>query len=320
MIQDISPLHLRNEFEKKQPGKGSRMMIFRGNEVYIKQEEELDFPTYEILENWCGRTGRKLPEAVYLFSVGGEEYFLTGLPEEKPSEPSEPREEKSSEPPEEKPSEPPETMCGGEQFAFVRMYEVRAKRPKERVFAAATAWHLYGWYRDNRYCGRCGHRLSHDEKLRMLSCPACGSQVFPKIAPAVIVGVTDGERILMTKYANREYKRYALIAGFTEIGETAEETVQREVAEEVGLRVKNIRYYKSQPWGFDANLLLGYFCELDDAGEIALDTEELATAEWVHYKDIPDDPEGLSLTREMMTVFRDGFRKRRAGVPLSEKS
>lgn len=282
MIQDISPLHLRNEFEKKLPDEESRMMIFRENKIYIKQGEALDFPTYEMLENWCGRMGRKMPEAVYLFSVGGEEYFLTSLPE---------------------------GVCGGEEFAFVRMFEVRAKRPKERVFAAATAWHLYGWYRDNQYCGRCGHKLSHDEKIRMLSCPACGSQVFPKIAPAVIVGVTDGERILMTKYANREYKRYALIAGFTEIGETAEETVQREVAEEVGLHVKNIRYYKSQPWGFDANLLLGYFCELDDAGEIALDTEELATAEWVHYKDIPDDPEGLSLTREMMTVFRDGFRK-----------
>lgn len=309
MIQDILPLHLRNEFEKKLPGKESRMMIFRGNEVYIKRGGTLDFPTYEALENRCREKNMPVPQAVYLFSVGGEEYFLASLPEEAGEEPKKKvSEKKASEEPEKKASEVTEETCG-EEYAFVRMFEVRAKRPKERVFAAATAWHLYGWYRDNRYCGRCGHRLSHDEKLRMLSCPACGSQIFPKIAPAVIVGVTDGERILMTKYANREYKRYALIAGFTEIGETAEETVRREVFEEVGLHVRNIRYYKSQPWGFDANLLLGYFCELDDAGEIALDTEELATAEWVHYKDIPDDPEGLSLTREMMTVFRDGFRK-----------
>ncbi len=119
------------------------------------------------------------------------------------------------------------------------------------------------------------------------------------------MGVTDGDRILLTKYAGREYKRYALIAGFTEIGETAEETVRREVMEEVGLKVKNIHYYKSQPWGFDQNLLLGYFCELDGTGEIRLDKEELATAEWVGCRDIPDDSEGLSLTREMMLHFRD---------------
>lgn len=324
MIQDIMPSRLRNEFENRQPEKDSRMMMFRGNEICIKKDGELDFPRYEELENWCAKAGGKTPETVYLFSVGEEEYFLAGLPEKSEESPErkvsespekeapeslerevpEPSEEKLGEPSEKEAPEPPE-----ENFAFVRMFAVRAMHPKARVFAAATAWHLYGWYRDNQYCGRCGHRLSHDEKLRMLSCPACGNQVFPKIAPAVIVGVTDGERILMTKYANREYKRYALIAGFTEIGETAEETVRREVAEEVGLHVKNIRYYKSQPWGFDSNLLLGYFCELDDAGEIVLDTGELATAEWVHYKDIPDDPEGLSLTREMMTVFRDKFPK-----------
>lgn len=148
----------------------------------------------------------------------------------------------------------------------------------------------------------------------MLQCPRCQNQVFPKIAPAVIVGVTDGRKILMTKYANREYKRYALIAGFTEIGETAEETVKREVEEEVGLHVKNIRYYKSQPWGFDSNLLLGYFCELEEHEAIHLDKNELSTAEWIDYADIPDDPEGLSLTREMMVFFREEQKRKQKRI------
>ena len=138
----------------------------------------------------------------------------------------------------------------------------------------------------------------------MLVCEACGNTEFPKICPAVIVGVTDHNRILMSKYAGRTYKKYALLAGFSEIGETVEQTVAREVMEEVGLKVKNIRYYKSQPWGFDSNLLMGFFCDLAEEGEIRLEEEELSLAEWVDYRDVPDDSEGLSLTREMMTYFR----------------
>ena len=208
-----------------------------------------------------------------------------------------------------------ESSGGLGNYMWISMPEIRSCKPKEMVFAAATAWHLYVWYRDNRFCGRCGKPLVHSDKQRMLQCPDCGNQVFPKIAPAVIVGVTDGDRILMTKYAGRAYKRYALIAGFTEIGETAEETVAREVMEEAGVRVKNIRYYKSQPWGFDSDLLLGYYCELDGDETIHMDEEELSVAEWVDYREIPDDTEGLSLTREMMIHFREC---RRRGVPFYE--
>ena len=85
--------------------------------------------------------------------------------------------------------------------------------------------------------------------------------------------------------------------------------------EEVGLHVKNIRYYKSQPWGYDSNLLLGYFCELAEEHKIELDETELSLAEWIDYKDVPDDPEGLSLTREMMQTFRE--KKKREHEELS---
>ena len=110
----------------------------------------------------------------------------------------------------------------------------------------------------------------------------------------------------MTKYANREYKKYALIAGFCEIGEMAEDTVRREVMEEVGLRVKNIRYYKSQPWGFDSNLLLGYFAELDGADTITIEEAELAEAEWKYRHEVQGMDDGISLTREMIEVFAKG--------------
>ncbi len=307
LIQDILPLHMKNQYEKRLPSRQSRIVAFRDDRILIKKGEQTDYMSYQEFAERCEKSGQEVPAMVYLFAVGERDYFLAELPEA------------TAETVQGAMRDAVREACADgmvrdncaecdlmkNEYEFVRMFEMRRKKPKEQVLIAATAWHLYCWYRDNQYCGRCTEKLMHSDKLRMLKCPCCGNQVFPKIAPAVIVGVTNGEYILMTKYANREYKRYALIAGFTEIGETAEETVCREVLEEVGLHVKNIRYYKSQPWGFDSNLLLGYFCELDDTDEICLDEEELATAEWVHYKEIPEDTEGLSLTREMMTVFRE---------------
>ena len=122
--------------------------------------------------------------------------------------------------------------------------------------------------------------------------------------PAVIVAVTNGDKILLSKYANREYTRYALLAGFTEIGESVEETVRREVMEEVGLHVKNLKYYKSQPWAFSDTLLMGFFAEVEGNDRITLDREELAVAEWFPRQDIPASESDISLTSEMIEYFR----------------
>ena len=135
------------------------------------------------------------------------------------------------------------------------------RMPRAEAFAALTACHLAAWYRANRYCGCCGRARVPSTTERALVCPNCGDIVYPRINPAVIVAVTNGERILLTRYApaHGPTEFYALVAGFCEIGETAEDTVRREVLEEVGLRVRNIRYYASQPWGIDGNLSLGIF-------------------------------------------------------------
>ena len=148
--------------------------------------------------------------------------------------------------------------------------------------------------------------MVRDQKERMLRCDSCGNMEFPKICPAVIIGVTDGNRILMSKYAGRAYKKYALLAGFTEIGETVEETVAREVMEEVGLKVRNIRYYKSQPWAFSDTLLMGFYCDLDGSDRITLDRDELSLAEWFEREEIPVEPSRDSLTNEMIMKFKQG--------------
>ena len=278
MIQDIAPLHLDNAYCDRKPEKNDRILAFHENMIYMQKEPELTFLTFDMLKTACKEKGITLPEHVYLFSIGEEAYFLMELPEDI-------------------------TFNG---FSYYRMFEVRRLHPKERILAAATAWHLYVWYRDNQYCGRCGRKLYHSTKQRMLECRECGNLVFPKIAPAVIVGVTDGSKILMTKYADREYKRYALIAGFTEIGETAEETVKREVEEEVGLHVKNIRYYKSQPWAFSDTEMIGFFAELDGDDTIRLQEDELSEAGWYHRDQVPDETMLNSIGSELKMVFKYG--------------
>ena len=139
----------------------------------------------------------------------------------------------------------------------------------------------------------------------MLRCPACGNLIFPRINPVVITAVTDGDDLLLSTYAGRGYTNYALIAGYAEIGETIEDCVCREVMEETGLTVHNLRYYKSQPWSFSGSLLFGFFCDTDEK-TIRLDRDELKSAVWKKPEDSFDVPGTASLTSEMIHVFREG--------------
>ena len=280
MIQDLQKVKLNNQFRNVKPDKDADILIYQRKEVLLRKESETCvFPRYGELEENIAEEAFKNMEFHYGFTIGEKIYFLLdGL----------------------------KVDVYLEGYEYVPLHKTRQMQPKECIFAAATGWHLALWYRNNRFCGVCGKYMAHDSRERMVKCPNCGNQVYPKIQPAVIVGVRNGDYLLMTKYAGRTYKKYALIAGFTEIGETVEETVAREVYEEVGLRIKNITYYKSQPWGFDGDLLLGYFCDVDGDTSILLDRDELSLGEWVHRKDIPEYTEDLSLTGEMMNYFRSG--------------
>ena len=119
------------------------------------------------------------------------------------------------------------------------------------------------------------------------------------------MGVIKGDTILVTRY-RRGFAHNALVAGFVEIGETLEQTVRREVMEETGIRVKNIRYYKSQPWGVAQDLLVGFFCEVDGDDEIRMDENELKSAQFLRREEIELQPDSLSLTNEMMKLFKEG--------------
>ncbi|HAW15632.1 MAG TPA: NAD(+) diphosphatase [Clostridiales bacterium] len=178
---------------------------------------------------------------------------------------------------------------------------------KEELFTAFTAKQLDSWYKNNRYCGHCGNETVRSENERALICTSCGHIIYPRVVPAVIVAVIDRERdkILVTKYNGRGPGYYALVAGFTEIGETLEQTVSREVMEETGLKVRNIRYYRSQPWGVADDILAGFFCELDGDPHIHMDEQELSVAEWKSRAEVELQPDDMSLTNEMMTLFKN---------------
>lgn len=276
MIQDIAPHHYDNTYHPLPPTAGSYALYYEGHTVLIgRQGDEITYPRFRDLEQ---RNPDIYENYTYLFSIDGQGYYLLEYV----------------------------TIPTPSGFSMENTEIFRTASPQYQAFAGITGYQLYGWYRDHHFCGRCGSLLKKDGKERMLFCEKCHTMEYPKISPAVIIGVTDNNRLLLSKYAGRTYKKYALLAGFVEIGETVEETVQREVMEEVGLKVTNIRYYGSQPWSFSGTVLMGFFCDLESAGEITLDREELALAQWFEREDIPVDDSQVSLTWEMIQYFREG--------------
>ena len=186
--------------------------------------------------------------------------------------------------------------------------QMRSYEPKHLGFAAVTAWQLYTWMNDNQYCGRCSYPMVRHKKERAMRCERCGNIVYPKISPAVIVGViNEKNQILVTKFAHSTYKHYALISGFAEIGETIEETVIREVKEETGVDVEHLHYYKCQPWAFSSTMLFGFFCRVKGDDRITLDENELKEAIWAERTDDIESPDNSSLTSEMIRLFRKGM-------------
>lgn len=274
MFQDLD-VRFDNAFRRAAPEAADTALLFREDTVLARSAGgRLSLPGFGALpERLRARPWR------YAFSLGETRLFLADAADAAPELPG---------------------------FAWVPSGEYRGMGPKEAVFAAAVGESLHRWYGANRFCGRCGRPMADSETERARVCPACGLTVYPKICPAVIVAVSDGDRLLLTKYQGRAFKRYALVAGFNEIGESIEDTVRREVLEETGLRVKGLRFYKSQPWVFTDSLLMGFFCELDGDNRIRLQETELSEAGWYPRAEIPGDYSPISLTGEMIERFRRG--------------
>lgn len=167
---------------------------------------------------------------------------------------------------------------------------------------AGTAWHLLNWDKNSRFCGACGTATTRGANERVKVCPACGLRKYPRISPAMIVAVVRDNRILLAHNRLFPGTMYSTLAGFMNPGETFEQCVAREVCEEVGITVHNIRYFGNQPWPFPDSQMIAFTAEYH-SGEIAVDGQEIDHADWFTPSSLPDIPPRGSISRRLIDWF-----------------
>jgi NAD+ diphosphatase len=189
-----------------------------------------------------------------------------------------------------------------EPFAVIGLREAYGALGEAEFMAAGTATQVLEWAATNRYCGRCATPTERVPDERCMRCPACGLMSYPRIAPAVIVLVRRGAEALLARGARFPLPFFSTLAGFVEIGETLEQTVAREIREEVGIEVADIRYFGSQPWPFPHSLMVGFHAEWA-GGELRLQETEIVEAQWFRADALPPIPPRLSIARRLIDAW-----------------
>ena len=190
-------------------------------------------------------------------------------------------------------------------LSIIDAMELRKVYPalgEERFRLAGAASQLVHWEETHRFCGRCANRTERLTTERAMKCPHCGLLAYPRISPAVIVLVRRGEEALLARNARFPLPFYSTLAGFVEVGETLEETVAREIREEVGIEVKDLRYFGSQPWPFPHSLMVAFMAQYA-GGDFKLEASEIADAQWFRASNLPMIPPRLSIARAMIDAW-----------------
>lgn len=253
------------------------LLVFRGRQVLMKEEEKLRFPLESELERWDA-----LPAArSYLGEFGGHACYGVRLAAA-------------------------ESPTDAMSFRDLRALSVSGCE-EELCILAGTALHLLNWSADTRLCGRCGGvmREKSDERARI--CPDCGNIVYPRISPAIIVAVHRGDELLLAHNNSFRDGTYSVIAGFVEPGETLEDCARREIREETGVRVRNLRYFGSQPWPYPDSLMLAFTAEYD-GGEVQADGVEIGRAGWFRADSLPPIPAAHTIAGRMIRSFIEQLR------------
>lgn len=276
MIQDICPHYLNNQYRNlKEIQENDYILCYKENTVLLRRLDG----DYALPQKKDFKFGLKDEESIFLFSLNSLSCFL--LPFISKEE--------------------------DDDFIYEEIFNLRNLSRKEVAWAGSVGHQLFSWYRQNQYCGKCGFKTLHKADERAIQCPKCSTLVFPKISPAVIVAITCKDKILLAKGSHYRGNFFSLIAGYADIAETLEETVLREVKEEVGLDVKNVKYYKSQPWPFSGSMMVGFFAEADEGKPLLLDPSEIIEAHWFKRGSLPPYSPSISIAGDMIEYFDKGF-------------
>ena len=299
MIHKIEPHKYYPEFRNQEPKTTDYLLLFDGEKVYLPGKNisssdaaQLSLPTFEEVHRLLSvrqPMDRFFLDSEYLFSIDDRAFYRKTAED-----------------------------AGALMIPDDHLYPsgvFRNFEPEYLAFAGITATQINRFRLDRRYCGRCGHPTVPSTTERACICPECGQIEYPKISPAVIIAIVDTgrDKILLTRYAGGSYRHWALVAGFVEVGETFKGAARREIMEEVGLKVSNLVYYKSQPWSFSDSAMIGFFAKLDGDPAITLQESELGEAKWFSRDEVPDLPSTISVGQEMISLFKNG------GDPFCQK-
>ncbi len=261
-------------------GRSARWFIFSGHKLLVKLENGV--PDIPVLQDGPRNLGLEAVRAQFLGTIDGEACYSADVPEF---------------------AEAPQEML----FSGLRGLYDTLDGALYRV--AVVAVQVVDWDRTHQFCGRCGEKTRYKEGERAKECPRCGLISFPRISPAVIVAVERGEKLLMARANRFPAAFYSVLAGFVEPGETLEETVVREVKEEVGIEVTDIRYFGSQSWPFPDSLMIGFTAQYA-GGEICIDTTEIVDAGWFGADELPELPGKISIARQLIDWFVEKQQKK----------
>lgn len=193
----------------------------------------------------------------------------------------------------------PKNLAG---YQWLNLRDLLELLSEDAFQTAGRALQILRWHFDHQFCGRCGQSTVEYSQELIKKCMHCALDFYPRLSPCIITLLTRGDECLLAWHTRSKEEKYSCLAGFIEIGESPEQTLEREVMEEVGLRVRNIRYVASQPWPFPGQLMLGYFADYS-SGDIQVDQEEIVSAHWFKYNQLPKTPRAGTISWHLINTF-----------------